>query len=216
MTTATIRKRVTPLLIAAVSVTLTTAWLRAAASEDSWERCRVLVERNMFMRGRRAPAPPHRGPIETPRAPTRPRFVLTGTARQKEAFVAFFEDAGTGKTIRARLGDTVGGALLKTITLDSVEHEANGTVTRIAIGESLTGETVVLPTRVTAAKPEAPPPAKPDEPEASGPEADKPSTEETPRTTQSADSPAMEPAGATDLNAILERMRQRRQQELNK
>lgn len=219
-------------LLAAAAVALAPVTLAAADNASSWDPYRLLSERNIFVRGRRLPAPPRTTSYEpAPPPPVRPRFVLTGTALQRDEFVAFFEDVRTGQTVRARLGDTVGDGRLTDITLDHVDHEADSKVTKVTIGAGLTGERVALPQRAAASPPPTPEPAKPPEtPETPGPDAPASASSEAPPAEPAAAAPAVSapasappstpeaspPPGANDLAEILRRLRERREQELKR
>jgi len=184
------------------------------APPAQWDTYRVLSERNIFTRNRARPPSTHHVP--TPAAPPAgsdgDRFVLTGVIQQGQDCVAFFEDTRTGKTTQASLGDPLGRGQLTAITLDAVHYACDGNTTKIVVGSNLTGAAVsvarpatatsatgVLPAAATTAATPAmaattPPPAGPSQ------------------------ATAGTPGGAKDSSAtsILERMRQRREQELNK
>ena len=177
------------LLIAAAAVL---AWptLAATGQTDSWDRFRLLAERNMFLRDRRSP------PSQRP-APTAPATVaaepdrhimLTGIAKHGSEYVAFLEDTRTGETIRVRVGEAAGKGKLTAITLDGVDYECGGTMARIEIGSSLAGSTPSLGK------------AERDPEDTSGP------------------SRVAPPGDARDADTadILERMRRRREEELKK
>ena len=182
----------------------------AAAQERSWESYRVLVERNIFLRNRRAART--RGPSATTMRAVYDSdrdFVLTGIGRRNGETVAFFENTRTQTTTRVSIGQAVGKGAARAITLDSVEYERGGAVTRIEIGYALQGgrfvrETVAASTPVTTA---------PDESSVSttGPAtaSSQPAPEETP-------TPSGSGADSGDVSDILRQMRQRREQELRK
>ncbi len=185
--------------------------------EDTWDRFRVLAERNLFVRDRRPRLPQPRGPIRHAPAPRpTPRFVLTGIARHREAFVAFFENVANGETVRARAGDTVGGGVVQSITMDGVDHAVDGTVTPIEVGETLTGEPPPPRESVGPIAGKGPVETADEEaaqqegtPEDADPEAASTAPDDPP-------TPETEPASETDLTDILQRLRQRREQELKK
>jgi hypothetical protein len=203
------------------------------------EDYRVLWERNLFLRNRARPPSSRPAPIAaTPPADTGDsRIVLTGIIRQGEDYVAFFEDTRTGKTATLQVGAPVGRGQLTTITMDAVHYTCAGNTTKIAIGSTLAGAAASLPkpaaptsTAATAppAAPAAPTPATATAaagaataaagaaPAAASPA---PATDASAQT-QAAPFPgtAAPPGDTKDggAAAILERMRQRREQELNK
>jgi hypothetical protein len=209
------------LLIAAV-IGLASAASAATDKADSWDTFRVLVERNMFLRDRRLPRPPRSGGAPPPADSPDRRLVLTGTALCGSEFVAFFEDIRTGKTLRARVGGAVGTGKLKAVALNGVEYETGGKATKIEIGWSLLGEAASLPSRRTSttAEPDRPPAEPETTPETNGQKA---AGEQT-KPASADDAPDAKPketaspggADNVDIVDILQRMRQRREEELKK
>lgn len=180
----------------------------AAGEERSWDRYRVLVERNIFRRDRRRP----RGtaPAAQIRLEDSDRsVVLTGVATQSGEFVAFFEDTRTRATVKVRADQAIGKGRLRAITLDGVEYEREGSVRKIEMGRSLAGTAaVVLVSRAVPRQPTRP-----------APNGGEPTTMPAESTTQPAVTPARTPpssAGDPDVADILERLRRRREQELRR
>ena len=207
--------RSTRLLVIAAAVWLPAAvWPVPAAAQENraWDNYRVLVDRNIFLRDRRPPRPT-RTIRSQPRMPepsdTDRGIVLTGVARHDGEFIAFFEDTGTRATGRAAVGQAIGKGKVTAITLDGVEYERDGSVSRIEIGDALRGGRFVRET--VAAKPG--PATRPGEPPA-------PTTG--PATASAEPAPATRPAPpettdkTSDVADILKRMRQRRERELRK
>ena len=163
----------------------------APASQPAWETYRVLVERNIFSRSR-ARRLPFRAPL-APQATPRPEalVVLTGIVLQGDERVAFLEDTMTGATVKVRAGDQVAAGRLKNITLDYVEYEIGGRTEKIRIGRSL------------RRAPPASMPARAPYAAASRPTKAPAAAVSAPPTT-----------GKSSAEAILERLRQRRQKEL--
>jgi len=207
-----------------------------SAPPAQWESYRVLSERNMFMRNRARPWSGRltsRVSVATAPGTSDDRFVLTGIIQQGEDYVAFFEDPRAGKTTSLRLGDLIGRGQLTSITLDAVEYAYDGSTTKIAVGRNLAGASVSVarPTTIvtatsappaasltapaapaTAAAPTAPTPAA----AATTPTTTITLTPQPPTTTpQAATAPSGGPKDSAAA-AILERMRQRREQELNR
>ncbi len=158
-----------------------------------WEDYKVVVERNIFARDRgKRPTTTAAEPTMSP--PPRPEryFLLTGIVQQGEEGIAFFEDTRTGTTSRIRAGESIAGGRLANITLDYVEYESDGQTVRIKVGKNLEGS-------LTA-------PAVPYEFfESAGPL-------EVPESGTSGELGAVD----NDAAGILERLRQRRQRELER
>ena len=222
----------------------TAADLKAAtnAKPGTWDAYRLLAQRNIFVRDRRLPRTDRRSPTRPEAAADAARdadrqVVLTGITRQGDEFVAFFENLRTGKTLRVPAGAAVGAGTLRTIGLNAVQYERGGETARITIGYSLAGALATLPTKVppkaevkTETKPEvaaAPSPTGP-APAMGAPGAMVPAVQAsgamivpgtngaiTIQVAPSAAEPAP-PGGVLDPDtaSILERMRQRREQEL--
>jgi len=155
---------------------------------ESWDRYRVLVERNIFRRDRMRPPAP-RPEISRPSVGPERTVVLAGIVRQDDGYIAFFEDRRTGTVTRARSGDTFLWGRIEQVTLDYVLYVCNDKTIKIEVGHSLEG---APPEPVTAASATVPGTAAAPAP---------------------ASRPATEPVGR-DERAILERLRQRRAQEM--
>ncbi len=218
-----------------------------AAAPGSLESYQILTDRNIFMRNRGRQF--NRGP-QRPAPPENPddRIVLTGIIQQGADGVAFFEDTRSRKTIRIQAGDAVGRGRVTAVSLDEVQYACEGTTTKVAIGNNLTGRATVLsspppPPSSAAATPMAgtrsfgPPMAGPPAggmggpggPAAGSPAAAMPtvivvapseSAGDEPDSETASDSTEPTPAAAgnpmDNSASILERMRQRREQELQK
>lgn len=158
----------------------------------SWEKYKVLAERNIFLRDRS----PRAHSTRAAAAPVYPVYpdehytVLTGIVRQAEVYVAFLEDTRTGVTSRARADGPVAQGRIVRITLNYVEYEKNGRTVKVDVGESLEG-------------------ASPAQRSAPAPSVTIGATSDS-----SAGTPPPGGTGAEDERAILERLRQRRQKEL--
>lgn len=181
------------------------------APADSWDQYRLLVQRNIFRRDRRRPLPRGPSPGPTMRAvrDSDRDIVLTGVGRRDGVFVAFLENTATGVTTRVPAGQAVGKGKIQAITLDGVDYERGGSLNRIEIGHALQGGRFVRETIATGpgatTRPGGPPlsttrPAT----AASGPAA------------QTSSAASGGEATSSDIADILERMRQRREQELRK
>lgn len=231
----------------------------------------MLSERNIFLRDRRGPRSYYtpRTTYYTPRASsTDDAIVLTGIVQQGPDCVAFFENTQTGKTLRLQAGDPLGKGRVAMISFDTVHYACDGNLTRVSVGNNLSGKAVTMarssassstasaPSAATAGPPAAaaptamglaapgtvpapgmappemgPPPgmapgtapgpgAPPPYAMTPGQAAPAPSITISPGQPPTAAPPAAAgpPATTTDSGAasILERLRQRREQELNK
>jgi len=175
------------LLVAPMALALDSSEANEAAS---WDRYRMLSERNIFVRDRGGL--PESKPVteQTVRAidddDSDRYLLLTATVQRGREGIAFVEDTRSGETVKVRTGHPIGKGKLVKITLGHVEYEREGTTTRIEIGSSLAGLTVSPVSTATAASPEPDVSTDPDKP------------------TNATDG---------DTSAILERMRRRREQE---
>ena len=181
----------------------------AIAPADSWDRYRVLAERNVFTRNRSHHAETASTAAEAPSAAAAPEasadeqsMTLTGVVRQRDEWVAFVEDGRTSTTTRVRPGESLGAGTVASIAFGGIEYYRGADRKAIAVGQNLAG---LWPT---------PPPAPPAATPAAGPTA----TGATATATASAGtSTQVKPASGTTAAGsadVLERMRQRRAQEL--
>ncbi len=152
-----------------------------AEAESSWERYKVLVERNMFLPDRSRPARPTHTPVVRSPQP-RTNILLRGVVRQGDECIAFVEDTRSGVTSRVRAGDTLANGHVAQIGLDYLFYARGDETIRVELGD-----------RVAALGQD----------ESLSSEA----SDETAQATQDQD------AGEA---ALLERLRRRREQELNK
>ena len=177
------------------------------APSDSWERYRVLAERNMFLKSRSrrredrgfVAMQPVAQPVHTPEQQA---TLLTGVARQGEGWIAFLED-GSGSTTRVRAGQSFAGGAVELIGFNGIEYTRGENRKTIAVGQNLAGAWPVLPS-YTAPTPAITP----------SPGGVSTTTAATPGATtvaQPAGSAVTVSAGSED---ILERMRRRRAEEL--
>jgi hypothetical protein len=66
--------------------------------------------------------------------------ILTGIVVQECGQVAFFEDTRAGETLRVCGGQPLANGVVKSISLDSVEFQTENGIRSIAIGENLAGQ----------------------------------------------------------------------------
>jgi len=120
-----------------------------ANETDSWDRYRVLAERNIFVRDRGVLSESRPVPEQTARAidddDSDRYLLLTATLQRGREGIAFVEDTRSGETVKVRMGHPIGKGKLVKITLGHVEYEREGTTTRIEIGSSLVGLTAGSP-----------------------------------------------------------------------
>ncbi len=182
----------------------------AADYDEEMDKSRLLVERNIFRRDRR---PRVARPVATTRTVVRTPYdtdhnlVLTGIARRDGGYVAFFENTQTGATTRAATSRPVGKGEISAITLDGIEYKRDGSVTTIKVGHSLSGSAYVRPVEAVSSVALATPTGSDTRPAGSG---------DDPAAGTGASPPAGRPITGGSAASILEQMRRRRQQELNK
>jgi hypothetical protein len=121
------------------------------------DKYKILMTRNIFMRGGRA-APPPKGP---PAGAIEASFAFRGAGREDGSFTAFIEEVGKGGIKRFHKGDRVAGGKVADISLGSMDYESNGRTTKVAVGFNLAGAPVPPPAPATA-------PAQPGQPGAPG------------------------------------------------
>ncbi len=204
------------LTIAAAALLAGSALPAATATQRSPDRYRLLVERNIFLRNRRAPRPPRTQRTETVVRDSDAETALTGVARRGGQFVAFFENSRTGALSKARVGERIGKGTVKAIAIDGIEYEREGRLRQVSLGRSLAGVAVVR--QVAAAPPTSSsvpaPPAGGAEVATGGPQ---PTTAPGAARTIRVMIPAA-PAGSTGASVadILEKLRLRRERELRR
>jgi len=180
----------------ALGLCLGAAAAAAGADQDnpvlSRERYRIVGERNVFLRDRSTGRRPQAVAVTPAYVPER-SIVLTGIVRQDEEYVAFLEDTRTGVTSRVRADEAVARGRIAEIGLGYITYETGEQRVRVEVGRTLGGDLRVQ--GATSA------------PAVTGEPAVEAASEET---------PAAVGAGTGGESAILERLRQQRQKELNK
>lgn len=136
-----------------------------SASRPAWERYRVIVDRNIFLRernGRRTadlfgsiPGGATTAPSTQPllASDVRQRYVVTGTVLVGAERLVFIEDSTTGATSRVKPGESVGGTRVRSVGLDHVIVDSGEDGRRVAIGETLGGGASILPAPTTGPAP---------------------------------------------------------------
>ena len=108
----------------------------------------VLSSRSIFVHGRMRMSDGGPTTSLTVAPPARPEqsLVFNGATLTESQIVAFIEDTSAGKVMKLRAGEAVARGKLGTITLDTLEYDAGGKVTRVQIGQNLDGNAAVMPT----------------------------------------------------------------------
>lgn len=191
-----------------------------AVQSPDWKRYEIVVQRNMFSSRRQPPKPvtaptdqadqttePHAAephPQPTPEVPGS-HYVLVGTSLVGEHHIAFCEDRRDGRLIRLEPGDRIDDFHVQQVTQDAVVFEREQESVDIAVGLTLSGEV----------------PAPVSSPIASPPSSTAPSTSPAPAAPAGSGAPSA-PAASGDASgddstlSILERLRRRREQELQR
>ena len=174
------------ILAAGLSVSLmcagpVTAW---GADAPSWDRYKVLMENNMFLRNRVRERPSERTVRTTVpvRVPERD-FVLTGVVRRDSGCIAFVEDMRNGETLRMRSGDSIADGQIVEIGPDGLVYRKGDQSRDVKTGDAL-GRASSLPAPVATSD-----------------------------NTEGSAEVGASPASPSE-SAILERLRQRREKEL--
>lgn len=164
-----------------------------SAGTFSYERYKILTDRNIYLKEQVSQRVVPILRVE-PVLPPEHYIVLVGIVRRGFEYIAFLEDQRTGLTIRARAGDTLAQGHIGNITLDGMEYIKNDKTSRMEIGNNLQN---VLSG------------PGPENLQSAGAAAGKPAAE----AILAAPSVGTAPANA---ESILEQMRQRRLNQLNK
>ena len=192
-----------------------TAFGADAAPSPAWQRYEIVVQRNMFSPRRQPPKPERSTSDDTEKtaesnasaddaresAPPLPgaNYVLVGTSLVGEHRIAFCEDRRDGRLIRLTPGETVEDFSLKQVTQDAVVFEREDKPVNIAVGQTLSGQTAA--------------PAAPSSGTTEAGQAPTATTNPSP-----AEAGAGDQASAPDEStmSIIERLRRRREQELQR
>lgn len=110
---------------------------------DSWNKYKIVVERNMFSRQRGPRVDRSRRQRQVPVAPPAPNpesyVVLKGIVQEDGAFIAFLEDTQSGQILRVHKGDKVVRGVITDMGLDSIEYEFEDKTTTVTMGFNLEG-----------------------------------------------------------------------------
>jgi hypothetical protein len=129
-----------PLVIALLTCMAVASDGVAGNGRPAWDRYEVLVTRNMFsrVRGRPVSRVPDRTAPPVPVAPER-YVVLTGIAQQGDASVAFLEDLRSGETWLVRAGEETVRGSVRAVSASGLSYEWEGGTVEVALGETLEG-----------------------------------------------------------------------------
>lgn len=121
----------------------------------------VLLNRSIFVKGHppASPRPPTSRPVHQPLEAV---LVFNGVTQVGAQRTAFIENRSTGQVSLVRVNDDIAQGKIIGISLDSLQYESNGKVTRISIGDNFQGTPAREPTSrpsgttnpATAASPE--------------------------------------------------------------
>jgi len=180
-------------LSAAVAFTISlgfamTALGQTSPTTSSWDKYKVLSERNLFLKDRSRRNDRAKAPVYPPEH----FLVLTGVVRQGDEYVAFLEDTRSGATSRVKANGQAAQGRIARLGLDYVEYEKDGKAVRIEVGRSFEGGAAVAGAQAAGEV------ATPGGAAVAGAQA------------------APQSGGSSDEKAALDRLKQRRLQELNK
>ena len=220
---------VLPVLFAAAAMAEQQPANPVIAPTDSWDKYRVLTERNIFVKNRSHRSEGH-GELaggsgassETTKDPALEAnvddrsVILTGVVQQGEDWVAFLEDTRTGRTTRARIGHALGDGTVAAIAFSGIEYYRGTARKTVAIGQNLAGLWPALP----AASSSTTSPSVSSSSSSSTPPSSSAVTVNlsAPTSGTAAVTTQVQPSSGTSGGAddILERMRRRRAEELKK
>lgn len=103
------------------------------ASENSYDRYKVIFERNIFSKDR-LPPQTQNGTRRVSIRQVLSIYVLRGIAAQKDQNVAFIEEQISGQTMKAQIGTEVLDGKITEIKYDRVAFEQDGQTKYIRIG----------------------------------------------------------------------------------
>jgi len=163
------------------------------AAAPSFDEYKIITERNIFLRERPRPAPSgaERRP---PPPPAESLFTLTGIIRQGEEYIAFIEETRKNVTTRVRVGGTFADGRVVGITLDGIVYEKDGKTAELGLGQRLSGSGANIAGADSGNAPEV----------------------TTPNQGGSATPLAPAPSTGAGLSDVLQRLREKRQMEMNK
>ena len=172
---------------------------QAGSTDAAFHRYSVINEKNIYLKKKQSPVSGEllngqvKSILREKPVPVEMR-VLTGVVDNGAEYIAFFEDMSLRRTYRVRKGDTVLNKLVESINIDGVFYTENGSRNTVRIGQSITGlsasaavETSAAPVTMSYEKPVA---------------------------VEIVDSSAIRIIDKPDEKTLLERLRLRRQREM--
>ncbi len=142
----------TALGAAAASTTLptTTQASTTAPTTNPYEALRgmtpdylVLTNRSIFMKGAQIVDPFRQDAQPTPPEPVHyvaeSSLEFNGATRADDNRAAFFENTSTHEVMMKHVGDSIARGKILSITLDTLQYQADGRITNVAIGQTLDG-----------------------------------------------------------------------------
>jgi len=122
--------------------------LSAGRAEDaeptpSWEDYDLVIRKNIFVRDRESrPVRAVEPSEETPPPPPAPEegLVLRGVTQRSGVSIAFVERLQTGETTVLHVGDSIAAGRLAAIVLDHVDYESGERTARVEVGQNFLGE----------------------------------------------------------------------------
>ena len=159
----------------------------------SWDDYRIIVEKNVFLPERSRPSRRNAVTVVPEYRPERD-IILRGIVSRGGEYVAFLENTRTQSTSKLKVADAVARGRIAAISLDRITYERDGETFEVTVGE-----------RLETAPPAPPAPA--------APSADAADTGEAASSISPEATPSAPGTGTDAERAILERLRQRRQEE---
>jgi hypothetical protein len=227
MTGDLIRAAFLGVMLAATAMAEQPAASTAIAPTDSYEKYRAVTERNIFLKNRtraveerthEAPASERTTPAPEPGS-DEACLVLTGVVSQGDDWVAFIEDTRTGQTTRMRAGRTLGGGTLASIAITGIDYYREGDHKAVAVGQNLAGLTPALPSAIPTSPTTTTSTTTTTTSSATTATSTPSATITVPVTSAASGSTQMQPASvpaAGGSNDVLERLRRRRAEEMNR
>jgi hypothetical protein len=118
----------------------------AASAAQDYADYKIVIERNIFARNRgQGPALDATARPAPPPRSAESYMVLCGIVRRGMEFVAFVEDVRTGETQAARVGDSLASGRLRSAAVGEIELEFPDGARTVRIGESLESRAEAAP-----------------------------------------------------------------------
>ncbi len=160
---------------------------------DSYDKYKVIYERNMFSKDRQPPRSADEGARRVQTSKVLSIYILRGIAAEKGRShqYAFVEEEVSGQSQMAKVGTEILGGIIKEIQLNYVLFEENGQVRKIRVGEQFGSTSTTVTVEVSAEN-----------------------VQDEPVEEAAAKKEAVEPPSSGDENDILKKLMERRKREL--